>query len=339
MRLEISNRNILKQVDRALAAQAARAGTSVAELVDASLPAFGLDHDGRLRLATEGAVAELELLPDGRVDVTWLGAEQIPPGLAADVEATTRRIATGVAQERRRLELRLGSERAWSMDGWRQRFGDHPVARILARSLIWEIGTGGASAQALPDGDAWITLDEAQFKPLESHEVRLWHPADASAAQVAAWRATLAARGIAQPVLQAHREVFTPDASGPSPSADTRHAGEIVDHRRLRALLRERTWAVPALGAWDQGDEATAWRDFDSGVRAELRYQAPDRTPTGEPVAMARVVAVRFVRSDGGHPPGSPLAVSVPLSAVPRRVFSEALRDVSLAVGLAVSRA
>jgi len=91
---------------------------------------------------------------------------------------------------------------------------------------------------------------------------------------------------------------------------------------------------VPALGAWDQGDEATAWRDFDSGFRAELRYQAPDRTPTGEGVARARIVAVRFVRTATGSVPGASDEIPVALAEVPRRVFSEALRDVSLAASV-----
>jgi hypothetical protein len=62
-----------------------------------------------------------------------------------------------------------------------------------------------------------------------------------------------------------------------------------------------------------------------------LRYQAPDVDPTAERVARARIVAVRFVRPSSGQVAGDPEEVSVPLADVPRRVFSEALRDVSLA--------
>lgn len=89
---------------------------------------------------------------------------------------------------------------------------------------------------------------------------------------------------------------------------------------------------MPALGAWDQGDGATAWRAFDDGLRAELRYQSPERVPTGEPVEHARIVAVRFVRTDA--PAVSPAVepVRVAVADVPARVFSEALRDVRLVV-------
>ena len=168
--------------------------------------------------------------------------------------------------------------------------------------------------------------------PGEDDEVRLWHPAEAGPAEIAAWRATLASLNVTQAVRQVDREVFLPPAAGSAPAADLRFAGRVVDQPRLRALLRQRGWAVPALGTWDRGDEATAWRDFDSGFRAELRYQAPDVDPIAERVARARIVAVRFVRPGSGRVAGDPGEVSVPLADVPRRVFSEALRDVSLAV-------
>lgn len=92
---------------------------------------------------------------------------------------------------------------------------------------------------------------------------------------------------------------------------------------------------MPALGAWDQGDEATAWRAFDDGVRAELRYQAAERVGTADPVTRARIVAVRFVQTDAA--PASPAVAysGVALAAVPARVFSEALRDLGLVVAVA----
>ena len=91
---------------------------------------------------------------------------------------------------------------------------------------------------------------------------------------------------------------------------------------------------MPALGPWDQGNEATGWLPFDDGLRAELRYQALDRVSTGARVELARIVAVRFVRTDA--PPAAPATaeVTVSLAAVPPRAFSEALRDVSLAVAV-----
>jgi hypothetical protein len=205
---------------------------------------------------------------------------------------------------------------------------------MFGRRLVWSLyEPGGKSTTVLPDRDGWIGLDERPIaQPAASSVVGLWHPAEASPAETAAWRATLAARNVRQPFRQVDREVFALDPGSASPAADRRFAGRLVDHGRLRALLRTRDWAVPALGAWDLGDEATGWRAFDDGLRAELRYQAVERAVTGERVERARIVAVRFIRTDA--PPTSPAttAATVVLADVPARAFSEALRDVSLVV-------
>jgi Domain of unknown function (DUF4132) len=344
MRLEITNRNVLKQVERALAAQAARAGATIEDLVDDALPTFGLDARGRRVFEAPAGSATIEVNLVGGVSVTWRASdgEEMPepstlvetsaPGLVAEVAASVDAILAALAEERRRLDRRLGSERSWSVASWRRRYADHPLGRIAARTLIWSVDAGSGATPLLPDLEGWVTSDERAARVDDAATIRLWHPADTGAGELAAWRATLAARAITQSVRQADREVFRFHTGKGSTAADMRHAGAIVDHPRLRALLRQRGWAVPALGAWDQGDEATGWRAFDDGLRAELRYQAPDRVPTGERIERARIVAVRFIRTDA--PPASPAGdvVSVPVTEVPRRVFSEALRDVSLAV-------
>jgi hypothetical protein len=343
MRLEVTNRNVLKQVDRALAAQAGRAGLSVEELVDASLPSHGLDVGGRLEMAAGSIAAVIEVHPDGRVGLLWRGPDtstpSVPsdvaadePGFVADVNATLSRIEARIAEERIRLERLLGSERTWSPEAWRRRFHDHPIGRVHASSLIWAtVGAAGA-ATALPVADGWLSAHERLLALPDSARLRLWHPAEGRPADVTVWRATLATRAVRQSISQVERPVFRPDPASRAVAADLRHAGSIVDHARMRTLLRARGWAAPALGAWDQGDEATAWRAFDDGLRAELRYQAPERVPTGERVTQARIVAVRFLRTDVAPTVPSSEWVAVPLASVPARVFSEALMDVALVV-------
>ena len=343
MRLEVTNRNVLRQVERALAAQAAKARLSVEELVDAALPSHGLDANGRLELAAGSIAAVIEAHPDARVTVLWRTADgstpSVPPdvaadapGFVADVNAIVSRIEARLAEERIRLERLLGSERTWSVDAWRRRFHDHPIGRIHASSLIWAIVGPDGAAAALPVTDGWLAADEQPLQVPDQARLRLWHPADARPAEIIVWRATLAARAVRQPIRQVERTVFRPDATGPAAAADLRHAGSIVDHARMRTLLRARGWAAPALGAWDQGDEATAWRAFDDGLRAELRYQALERVPTGERVTSARIVAVRFLRTSVESAAASGEGPPVPLADVPARAFSEALMDVSLVV-------
>jgi hypothetical protein len=259
------------------------------------------------------------------------------PGPAAEVKRVAASIEATLAEERGRLEDRLGSTRDWPAPVWRARFAEHPIAGPFGRRLVWVLDdpTTGTVA-VLPDRDGWITLEERPVAAAaDSATFRLWHPAEATDVEVAAWRATLAVRAVEQPFRQVDREVFRPTADPTAPNADRRFAGRLVDHATLRAVLRDHGWAVPALGSWDQGGEATGWRAFDDGVRAEVRYQVPERVGSAARIEMARMVAVRFVHSEAARAAPALDGVSVPLATVARRVFSEALRHVShaLAVG------
>jgi hypothetical protein len=339
----VTNRNVLKQVDRALAAIAARRGVAVDDVIDESLPTFGFDGRRKLEMDVGPARAQLDVRDDGLVRVRWRAADGMltdappkdvaarEPGGVAAVAATIDAVEAALAEERGALELRLGSLRSWPEPLVRRRFLDHPISRVFARRLVW-LADGPEPRTMLRWEERWLGPDERPIPDGVAGRLRPWHPAESGEAEVARWRATLAARAVRQPFAQVDRETFRPVPNPAPEHADVRFAGRIVDHRRLRALLRERRWAVPALGAWDLGDEATGWRAFDDGLRAELRYQAPERVPTAERIQRARLVAVRFVRTEA--PAASPATdpVSIPLADVPPRVFSEALRDVSLVV-------
>lgn len=345
MRARITNRNVLKQIDRALGDVAVRSGLTVEAVIELALPTFDLDEHGRLELRVGDATAIVDVLDTGRVRTTWRlpgGAESEapPPPLAAaepaavaSVRARVAEIEAAMAEERRRMEDRVASHRAWPEATWRARFVDHPIGGLFGRRLVWTIGpaTGQADA-ALPTEHGWLGVDGRPRSAGDSGAVvRLWHPADAAETEIAAWRSLLATRAVEQPVRQVDRETFRPLERDRDLAADRRFAGHTVDHGRLRALLRQRGWAAPFVGSWDQGDEATAWRTFDEGLRAELRYQAVERLATGERHERVRLIAVRFVRAPATAPaaPASE-ATSIVLTEVPPRVFSEALRDVSL---------
>lgn len=351
MRIRVTNRNVLKQVDRALDAMAARSGVSVANLVELALPTFDLDERRRLEVPVGDAIAMIEVLDDGGVHVRWRLPDGIEvaeppqrltttqPGAVAAIAARVEALKTAVVEERRRMEDRLASERAWPEATWRARFYEHPIGGLFGRRLIWTIGPAADSADAaLPGEGGWLGIDGKPRPAGDGSDgvVRLWHPAGASEAEIATWQTLLAARSIEQPIRQVDREIFLPLERDRDLPADRRFAGRLVDHARMRAILRQRGWAAPFVGSWDQGDEATAWRAFDDGLRAELRYQAAERRATGERHERVRLVAVRFVHAPS-TPPAAPATDAAPvrLAELAPRIFSESIRDVSLVVAVA----
>jgi hypothetical protein len=161
--------------------------------------------------------------------------------------------------------------------------------------------------------------------------VRLWHPLDADPTTVAGWRDRITAAGLRQPFKQAFRETYriTPaevDAVG----ASSRFAGHILRYRQANALMRTRGWEASYLGTWDDGDESEATKLLRAGTwRASfLHALAGAVEPPHYDVEHCATGTVLFVRRDGA------VWAPAPLTDVPPRAFSEAMRDVDLFVGV-----
>ena len=71
MKVRVSNRNVSKQIARALETAAARRGMSPSELLELSIPTMGLDASGRREETIGDELAVLAIDTDGEVTLTW----------------------------------------------------------------------------------------------------------------------------------------------------------------------------------------------------------------------------------------------------------------------------
>ena len=206
---------------------------------------------------------------------------------------------------------------------------------VLGGSLVWNVDLGTETRSGLRgDGpNVFVDLDGATFDAPADAEITLWHPIAAASTEVEAWRSALFDRRIVQPVRQVYRETYrlTTDERGSDHSV--RFAGQLLQYRPFRGLLKRRGWTAPALLVWVDGgaDSAVGVRVFPGfGVQAELRYDAvwTDETAHGLPGDYQIVVSGRLQFSVAGTKKSDPLA----LGDVPAVVISEAMRDVDLFV-------
>jgi hypothetical protein len=365
IRDRVQNKTIRKAVEKAIAAAADAAGLSPGQLLERAVPTLGLgpdgtgqvtvgDHTALLALSTGPAGAKLDIswrTPTGREVATVPAAVKEQDGdRLAELRATAAQAKKVAVTQRQRLEDLLAVGRTWPAPDWVSYYVGHPLVGVWARQFIWqtrpapsqddgpsEPGWSSGLPTVDPASGAWTLIDhDGTRTPVgEGDELRLWHPIRQPLSDVRAWRAHLTEAGLRQPFKQAFREIYllTP-AEETTGTYSNRFAAHIVRSPQLGALVRTRGWNAPHLGYWDGGHEATATKDVgEDGWRASFDYALVANDDDGyETPSLAATDQVRFERWAGPRTGGG--WQPQPLTEVPALVFSEAMRDVDLFVGV-----
>ncbi|WP_265565605.1 DUF4132 domain-containing protein [Streptomyces hygroscopicus] len=329
----IKHRALRKQLDTALVTAAGKQGITAGQLIERSVPDHGLAPDGslerklggyRVRVAIEEA-ATVRLTftrPDGGTSRTAPAAVKDGfPDELQELKAMAKEVRGTLSGERARVEALMSAGREWPYDEWCRYYRDHPVTGVLVRGLIWEFQDA--------DGE-WHAVAPTTEPPGRPERVRLWHPIRAQAHDIRAWRERLVASRLRQPFKQAFREIYllTP-AEEETGVYSNRFAAHIVHYRRLYALFKERGWQANFLGRYDGGYDGKARAEFGDGQWRACFHHEPAADDDGSYAPEhAATDQVRFERRDGRR------WREAPLPEVPPLVFSEAMRDVDLFVGV-----
>ena len=353
VRAKVKKKTLARVIDKALDTIADRLGITGEELLERTVPDFGLGRDGTRTDRLGEHPATLVLKADGGVALGFVSAKGRPvasppaalrtsyPDQIKALRAELKELRQVVAAERVRLEGFLAQGRVWDAASWVRHYLDHPVTGALARRLLWEVSgdDGRTWACGLPEADGahWRLIDPDGTEVVhtatvdDGARVRLWHPVRSHPEAVHRWREYLTNREIAQPFKQAYREIYllTP-AEESTRVYSNRYAAHVLRYGQAKALLNERGWSVHQLGGWHGGEAGTAERlcvDRESGAswRADLDIALTDEGAT-DPVRYCGTDQVRFRRAGEGEP--------VALTEVPALVLSEVMRDVDLAVGV-----
>jgi hypothetical protein len=350
----IKHRALRKQLDTALVTAAGKQGMTAHQLIERNVPAHGLAPDGslerevgghRIRVAIED-VSTVRLTftrPDGTTSRTAPAAvkDGFPEELK-EVKTLAKEVRGTLSGERARVEALLSAEREWPYDEWCRHYRDHPITGVVVRGLIWEFqdADGQWHAQAPTASTAGDGRAVAPTAPLTAtapvaepsgrpRRVRLWHPIRSSTEEIRAWRERLVAERLRQPFKQAFREIYllTP-AEEETGGYSNRFAAHIVHYRQLYALFKERGWHANFLGPYDGGYDGTARAEFGDGTWRACFHHEPAAGDDGYAPEHAATDQVRFERRAGRRWEETPVA------RVPPLVFSEAMRDVDLFVGV-----
>ncbi|WP_165781353.1 DUF4132 domain-containing protein [Streptosporangium minutum] len=353
VQVKVRKKSVLANVARTLDAVAEQAGLTREQLLDRTVPAFGLGPDG----VREEKIGDclVRLCADGPalryVNAAGKTIKSVPQAIRQDpalavLKTTLKELKQALPAERFRLERALIEERTWH---WRQVtefFLDHPVTGLYARNLIWQILQGQAGLPVRTDSGWELTDPQGRrVQPDPDAPIRLWHPIRETAEDVRTWRDHLLEHGIRQPYKQAFREVYllTP-AEEHTRTFSNRFAGHVLRYGQAKTLLNQRGWTGLSIGHWDYecgGDQGEAVRELSGWrVRWGMHVVSDPAADGWETASLCATEQITFYR-DGqeelsGHDwAGNRTALEgVPLTEVPPLVLSEVLRDADLAVGV-----
>ncbi|MEM9820928.1 MAG: DUF4132 domain-containing protein [Bacteroidota bacterium] len=337
-RMKITYPSVRKQIAKYINAIAEKEGKTPDELEEMVVSDFGLDRFQSIRqdLGEYRAVLKVESIQ--LVTLRWWKGEKelksIPTTVRNDhaealsfLQKQLKAIRSYLPVQRDRVEQFYLKKRRWNYLDWKKYYLDHHLMSIISHRLIWTLKKGNRKTPAIFYEGEWL---DAQGKRIAVEEgktkVQLWHPIEAKAEEVLAWRRWLENHQIQQAFKQAYREIYlVTDAELATGDYSNRFAAHILRQHQFAALCKVRQWKYKVLGHWDvqQTPELNVahWN-----VRAEFWVDADWNTTTTPNGVFNHIFTdqVRFYEEE----------VQLDMEKVPAIVFSEVMRDVDLFVGV-----
>jgi hypothetical protein len=345
LRWTVKFRAARKLLDKAFTAVANRAGLTVGELEEISVPGFGLDSTGRSQEQLGEYKAELAIEGTHDARLSFFNKEgkslSSVPGTVkakhgeqlAALQKDLADIRKTLTAQRERLDQLFRTQRTWAFSTWHERYLDHPLLANLTRRLIWQFDSGRKSASGIWYSGQIVGVDSKLLGWLKDDAtVRLWHPMGIDPKAVLAWRKFLESREIIQPFKQAHREIYVlTDAERETRLYSNRFAAHIIKQHQFNALCQQRGWSYKVLVMYNGGEPGRAILRLPNwDLRAEFWVEQAGDEDYAESSG-----AFLYLSTDQAHFHRSEQNEALPLADVPPLIFSEVMRDVDLFVGVA----
>jgi len=324
------------QIDKALQNAAGKAGLTVEDLQEMSVPTYGFEEVGRFATSLGDYSVEILITDPNSCQLRFTTADgktlksvpaQVKKDFAQELKALkkkTTEIDQLLPSLRYRIERSLIDQRHWPFAAWKERYLDHPITGELTRRLIWSF-----------NGCAGIWLDgkivDVSGVPLEiaddSTLVELWHPISSDQDVVQAWRQCLRAHQITQPFKQAHREIYVlTDAELNTATYSNRFAAHIIRQHQFLQLCQQRGWKYTLQGRWDsQNTPVLSLPRWNMQVEFWVDALYDGAASESGVYLYLSTDQVRFTRLNGE---------AIPLTEVLPIVFTEVMRGVDLFVGV-----
>ena len=344
LKLRIKQASTQALIDKYLQAAAEERGVTINEIEDMAVDDCGLVN-GSQSFQFEEYKAELVVTGIGKAEIKWFKADgslqKSVPAIVKEKNAaklkklkdTAKQVEQTLVGQRDRIDRMFRNGRNISWDKFQQYYLNHGLLCYLANGIIWYFHQGDKKVQAIHLNNCWVNSANEIVSIDGTESVSLWHPVQASVAEIKAWRDFFIFHQLQQPLKQAYREVYLlTDAELNTKSYSNRMAAHILRQHQFNSLAKARGWRYALMGNFDNGmDNGIASLQLpESKLRAEYWISEVNADGATNDTGIWNYVStdqVRFISTATNE--------SVDLIDIPPLAFSEVMRDVDLFVGVA----
>ncbi|MFM7602565.1 MAG: DUF4132 domain-containing protein [Pseudanabaena sp.] len=341
LKLRIRQASTQSLIENYIRTSAETLGVTPAEIEDMATPSFGLEN-GKLEEEFEGYKAMINVEGIGETKLEWFKPDGSPMKSVPSVVKENHKealkelkndyseIQKTLAIQRDRIDRSLTLNRTWNWEASDTYYFSHGLMSVIAQKLIWVFEKEGKTTDVFYLNGQWVDINEKPISTENIEKVQLWHPVFRKTEEVQAWRAFMEKHEIQQPLKQAYREIYLlTDAEVNTRNYSNRMAAHILKQHQFNSLAKIRGWKYSLLGAYDKGyDTEMATLQLPENYKAEFWVQEVYADGEWNDTGIYNYVSTDQVRF---YQNGNQLNVV----DVPSLLFSEAMRDVDLFVGVA----
>ncbi|GAA3561470.1 DUF4132 domain-containing protein [Snuella lapsa] len=338
-RMKIKYPSVQSLITKAIVRVAEAEGKTMDEIEELAVQDFDLNDDFEIIKAFGPYKGIIKIIDTNTVSLLWENdkgkqIKTIPkhvkdnfPEDLKDFKKQAKDIQSNLSAQKNRIEKIFLSKREWEFNQWKELYLDNKVLAFFGTKLIWNFKTDTKTTSAIYCNNKFVSPQGAIDLNFNKSKVELWHPVKVTIGEVQQWREWLIENQVKQPFKQAHREVYiVTDAERATNSYSNRFAAHIIRQHIFNALCRERGWRYQLQGQWDSFNTPTltipAWK-----------YKVEFWTETDGVHDLANEIGVlNYLQTDQVRFYDEFNQVN--MVDVPAIVFSEAMRDVDLFVGV-----
>ena len=344
LKLRIKQASTQSLIEKYLQAAAEEQGVTVNEIEDMAVDDCGLVNGCRSFLFDEYKV-ELSITGVGKTDQKWFKPDGSPqksvPAIVKEKHAAKLKKLKDVAKQveqtltaqRDRIDRMFRSNRKIIWSDFEKYYLRHGLMSYLTHNIIWNFHQDKKTVQAIHLNNNWVNAENEIVSINDAETVSLWHPVQASVAQIKAWRDFFIFHELQQPLKQAFREVYLlTDAEVNTKTYSNRMAAHILRQHQFNSLAKARGWRYSLMGAFDNGMDSgkASLQLSEHGLRAEYWINEVNADGATNDTGIWNYVStdqVRFINATTDN--------VIDLVDISPLVLSEVLRDVDLFVGVA----